>query len=313
MKPRVSIIITTRNRAGHLCDTLGSFNGLHVPEHLPTELLVVDNASTDETGSVIKSSRLLQLPIRYLFESKPGQSNARNSGMANTTGEVILFTDDDVHVPEDWLESMSKPILSAQTDAVAGGVSLAKSLLRPWMSSRHKGWLASTEGLNSTSPQSMFGANMAFRRDVLTKVPNFDPELGPGGLGFGDDYLFSVQLLKAGYRICSNFGCAVEHHFSETRLTRSSWLEAARKRGSTRAFLSYHWSHGNVSFPALRRFVINTTLKSRRLYKRDWMAKEGCPDWELLAVRDAQYYKQYAVEKTRERVYDMHGLVKMRT
>ena len=45
------------------------------------------------------------------------------------------------------------------------------------------------------------GANMAFARRVLDKVPGFDRELGPGGLGFCDDTLFSLQLRTAGFRL----------------------------------------------------------------------------------------------------------------
>ena len=93
---RISIIITTRNRAEHLRNTLKSFERLQVPKEWPAELLIVDNASTDHTAEVIKTSQLSQLPVRYWHEPKPGQSNARNSGMANTAGEVIIFTDDDV-------------------------------------------------------------------------------------------------------------------------------------------------------------------------------------------------------------------------
>src|SRR5256885_122646 len=133
MTPRVSIIITTRNRAEHLRETLASFQRLQVPKELPAELLVVDNASTDDTAEVVKTCRLPNIPLRYLHEPKPGQSNARNSGLANTTGEVILFTDDDVRVSANWIEGMAEPILARKADAVAGGVRIAKELERGWM------------------------------------------------------------------------------------------------------------------------------------------------------------------------------------
>jgi hypothetical protein len=126
---------------------------------------------------------------------------------------MILFTDDDVRPPEDWIDGMCEPILLGKAQAVAGGVRIAPKLHRPWMEALHRGWLASTEGIDPAAPYTMFGANMGFSREVLSKVPAFDTELGPGALGFGDEMLFSWQLLEAGYQIHGALDVAVEHHF----------------------------------------------------------------------------------------------------
>ncbi len=63
MTPRVSIIITTRNQAEHLRQTLESLGKVGVPQELPAELVVVENASTDYTVEVIKGTQLPQLPL----------------------------------------------------------------------------------------------------------------------------------------------------------------------------------------------------------------------------------------------------------
>ena len=235
MPLRASIIITTRNRASLLRGTLESFRRLVVPAALSTELLVVDNASSDESAEVIKSTGLPQLPVRYLYEPGPGQSNARNSGLAHARGEIILFTDDDVRIPPNLLEAMCRPILCGHADAVAGGVKLAPELHRPWMKRLHRTWLASTERLNPAAPREMIGSNMAFSRRVLSRVPQFDPELGPGALGFGDETHFSARLLKAGFVIAGCLQVSVEHCPDVARLGRRSWLASAWKRGATKA------------------------------------------------------------------------------
>lgn len=311
MNPKVSIIITTRNRAQHLRETLASFRGLALPPDLAAELLVVDNASTDETAEVIKTTRLPQMPVRYLHEPKPGQSNARNSGMANTTGEVILFTDDDVRVPVDWVQGMAAPILIRKADAVAGGIKIAPHLERPWMTARHKSWLAATLRLDPLMPGRMIGANMAFSRSVLSRVPAFDEELGPGGIGFHDDGLFSAQLQEAGFVIFGNLDLVLEHYFEESRLKRSAWLSRAARGGRSDAYLDYHWYHKNVTFHAGK---ILTDMA--RLFRERWRsgfrnADEGCTEAEMVLLRRLAYLRYYWMNLKGQRNYNLHGLVKL--
>jgi glycosyltransferase involved in cell wall biosynthesis len=310
--PKVSIIITTRNRAEHLRQTLASLGRMHVPTDLPTELLIVDNASTDDTAEVIKTSCLPNLPVRYLHEAKRGQSNARNSGMDNTTGEVILFTDDDVRVPENWVEAMTAPIRAGLADAVAGGVNIALHLERAWMRPVHRGFLTSTECLHPDDPQTMIGANMAFHRKTLDRVSSFDPELGPGALGFGDDGLFAAQLQRAGYRIAGALANAVEHHFDSSRLLRASFLADAAKRGQTKAYLDYHWYHKDLRNPFLRYLSGRTRLAILRLCRMaECAGVEGCPEWEIEHVRWVNRCRQALVERKRPRNYDRCGLQKL--
>ena len=70
--------------------------------------------------------------------------------------------------------------------------------------------MASTELLSAEAPEYLVGANMALSREVFAKVPGFDPELGPGALGFYDDTLLGWQLQEAGYTIGSAFDVVVE-------------------------------------------------------------------------------------------------------
>lgn len=159
---RVSIIIVTRDRAGDLKQTLQAMRQVAVTDGLEAELLVVDNGSSDETANVVMSCEPGSIPVRYTCEPRAGQSIGRNRGLAETTGEMILFTDDDVRPPVDWLSGMCEPMAQGRADAVCGGVRLAPHLLRPWMTQLHRSWLASTEWLTPGAVQSMVGANMAF-------------------------------------------------------------------------------------------------------------------------------------------------------
>lgn len=102
----VSIIICTRNRAAHLQKTLRALGATSVPPQLEIELLVVDNGSTDRTALVVEANAPRGWSVHRVVESEPGVARARNRGIAETAGDVLLFTDDDVRVSREWIGPM---------------------------------------------------------------------------------------------------------------------------------------------------------------------------------------------------------------
>ena len=271
----------------------------------------MDNASTDDTAELVKSYRLANMPVRHVYEPQRGKGYAYNAGMAAAQGDVFLFTDDDVRPPINWIEGMCRPILSGEADAVAGGVKFAPHLERPWMKSAHYDWLASTLSVNAQQPNRLVGANMAFTKSVLSKVPRFDTELGPGAIGFGDETLFSWQLIEAGYSLQARLDVEVEHHFNPDRLSRKSFASAAKKHGSTVAYLNYHWQHDAMANVRLHLIKRSARLQLRRfMQRREILRHEAMPDWEMEMLLELSFYKQYLIEQKRPRNYEKRGLVK---
>ncbi len=311
MKPNVSIIICTRNRAADLRKTLQDFAQLDVSETLYSELIVVDNASTDDTKQVACASDLRNMPVRWIYEARPGKSYALNTGLMAAQGNVILFTDDDVRPPQDWIAGMCRPFISNEAQVVAGRIEIAPHLQRAWMKSIHRMWLASTE-LDASQPQPLTaGANLGFLREVLSKVPAFDTELGPGALGFGEEVLFQRQLHQCGYHAVALPHVAVEHHFHPDRLGRRSFLSAAAKHGRTAAYIAYHWEHHPVANPRLQALKCRLRVHSNRLkYRRECRESEGMPEWEMLKLQGASFYQHFYEESKRPRNYEKFGLVK---
>ena len=202
----LSIILCTYNRAEHLRHTLESISRLLVPDGWQCSLTVVDNASTDGTAALVQSFDLGSMPLLYVSEAKRGLAHAMNTGAASTDGDILLYTDDDVRPPIDWLEGLCGPIAAGAADAVAGGIRLAPHLARAYLKKEHAGWLASTEYMLKDEKTPLIGASMAFSRRVLKRVPKFDTEVRQGM-----DSLFSYQLEKAGYRIAMALGTVAEH------------------------------------------------------------------------------------------------------
>jgi glycosyltransferase involved in cell wall biosynthesis len=308
---RASIIITTRNRAEHLRQTLQSLASINLPADLPAEVIVVDNGSTDGTAQVVRESSIKTMPVRYLFEERPGQCHARNTGMSAARGDVIVFTDDDVRFAADWLENICRPILNGAADAVCGSIELAPHLSRDWMDSWHRVSFASTERADGKPPENLVGANMAFSKRVLKAVPGFDTELGPGALGFADDSLFSRQILTAGFTLIHEPRSAVVHHFDESRLSRKNLLEVARKHGRSWAYSAYHWEHQTIHHPRLKLWKARVRLAwwELRNLRRPKKA-EGCASWEMRLRSDIHFHKQWIIESRRPRQYEQHGLIK---
>ncbi len=309
MTKDVSVILCSYNRSGMLSETLCSFQKLYVPDDLSVELLLIDNVSVDDTTDVMKNFNHPQIETRIFHASPKGLSNARNRGIAECSGKVLLFTDDDVRFPEDWIPRMAGPILSGMTEALAGGVHLHPDLERDWFTPKHRELLASTERLDEDNPDRLVGANMAVSREVFNVIPGFDPELGAGQLGVGEETLFSGQLREANFQISGDLSVAVEHRPAVSRLTRNWFQSAAKNFGRSEAYISYHWKHRkhNIMLIYMGILFFQTALKMTRAANND---EEVMTMKEFQLLRKLHRLKMHEELHGQDYKYDHHGLVK---
>ena len=312
--PSVSIIIATASRPEPLAETLRSLATVQVPDGWSVELLLVENVAQTGAEELVRTFPQGRFTAaRYFFEPRRGKSQALNLALAQATGDILLFTDDDVRFPVDWLEKMGAPIVAGRADAVAGAVRLAPHLLRPWMNRTLRAWLASTaDYLEADGPSEMCGANMAISRRAVEPIGGFDPELGPGITGGYEETLLSWQIKRAGFKIVTAFGVEVEHHLNPDRLQYQNWIRAATGKGESRAYLAHHWHQRPLASPRLKRFLLGTKLRLRRWCSpRRRPGDEGIAPWELSYVEDLAMYDRYMRELGRPRNYDLKGLRKL--
>src|SRR6185312_3028704 len=196
----------------------------------------VDNGSSDNTREVVENTHVPNLDVRYVSEPRGGKVRAFTAGVAASTGRVLLMTDDDVHVPPNWIEDMCRPILEDEADAVQGGIRIAQHLERPWLRGVLRYWVASVDD-PEFPPEGLVGANMACRRSAVDAVGPLDARLGPGAAGFFEDTVLGWSLERAGYRKIFLPAVAVEHHFRPDRLTIEAFMSTARRMAVAQAIV----------------------------------------------------------------------------
>lgn len=115
--PLVSVVLPTHNRAGLLPRALDSVLAQTMPDF---ELIVVDDASTDDTGAVLESAAARDARIRPVALDAPGgAAAARNRGIAGARGRYVAFLDDDDAWLPRKLEWQAARMESAPDDVVA--------------------------------------------------------------------------------------------------------------------------------------------------------------------------------------------------
>ena len=209
----VSVVVCTYNRAGSLRLTLEALEAQAIPSGIEWELLVVDNNSTDDTRSVVEAfataSRVL---VRYVFVAEQGLSHARNVGLGHAKGHIVAFTDDDVRPATHWVASVTEAMRESSV-AIVGGRILPAWDRRPppWL--EHDRALrydlalmehgAPAEIWDPSGLPAVWGANMAFRREVFERAGLFDPRHGVSGtkLYRGEEVDLVRRALAMGYRV----------------------------------------------------------------------------------------------------------------
>jgi len=144
--PTVSVVIPAYNHASYLAQTISS---ALAQTWRDSEIIVVDDGSTDETPQIAKQ---FGGEIRYLRQANRGIAAARNAGIKQAQGEFISFLDDDdVWEPEYLVSVLSVFQQDADTMAVHTG----------WQAIDEEGNCLPARSINVVPPESMYRALLA--------------------------------------------------------------------------------------------------------------------------------------------------------
>jgi O-antigen biosynthesis protein len=224
--PTLTVAVCTRDRPEALARCVDALERLRYPSER-LQLLVVDNApSSDATERLLRTR---ERRIHRVVEPRPGLDWARNRALAECSGEVIAYTDDDVCVDPEWAERLAAPFASDPHVAAVTGLVLPLELETAAQSlfEAHGGfgrgyeqrWLrvAVERGRRAAARFGNTGkwgtgANMAFRRSVLARLGGFDPALDVGTpTQGGGDLEMLFRVLHAGHTWVYDPSALVRH------------------------------------------------------------------------------------------------------
>jgi glycosyltransferase involved in cell wall biosynthesis len=244
----ISVIIATHNRAQVLDDTLEHMAEVD-RQNLNAEFVIVDNGSSDSTGKVIEKHKEF-LPIRHLFESKPGQNCARNRGLLDgALGEIVVFTDDDIRPHDDWLQVISSSCQRWPQYDVFGG-----RIYPLWPSKEMPNWThtrfiqelgyayhdyAQSEGLYELGRYPSSG-NMWMRKQVFADGTRFDESIAwhPRNQIMATETIFLKNLTEHGRRIMHCPAAIVGHKIAPSQVSLLYILKRAYSWGRGTAHLT---------------------------------------------------------------------------
>ena len=249
----ISVVVCTYNRCESLRDTLRALSQQSLAHGLSMEIVVVDNNSSDRTKAVIEEAvSVSSWPLRYLFEANQGISYARNRGIQEARGEYLFFTDDDVLPESNWAQVLYDAFVGYGADSVGGKV-LPKWLETPppWLvSERLRRQVWGTLALLDRGSQVieakaedknfLYGANMAFRKELFSKLGMFQTDLGAIGSSLlrGDDTEMIGRVLKAGKKVVYIPDAVVYHKVGPERMRKEYFRRWKFSGGRSLARLS---------------------------------------------------------------------------
>jgi glycosyltransferase involved in cell wall biosynthesis len=242
--PQISAIICTHNRAFYLGAAIDSLLKQEFTGKF--EVIVVDNASTDDTRQVVQA-RLPHPRLRYIYEPVTGLSVARNTGAKTAQGAILAYLDDDAVASPYWLAVLYAAYQTNQTLAIAGG---RVTLLWPigfqpprWLSPGLAGNLGaydlgSAPLLIDRPGLTPRGLNYSIRRSFLAQVGGFDPNLGRVGTSLlSNEELHMTELaLEQGWQVAYLPEAHVAHQVAPERLQRSWFLNRGWWQGISECY-----------------------------------------------------------------------------
>jgi len=229
----VSVIMCCYNSASRLRTTL-EYLARQQTSSLSWEIIVVDNASTDDTASLANSLwsnlRRADVPLMLVEQPRPGLSFARAKGVEAARYDILIFCDDDNWLAPNYVQD-AFDIMHLRDDlgALGGaGTAVADAPLPSWFD-QYKECFAcypqgDKEGELSGVYAFLYGAGLVVRRDALDMlVQRGFKAILPDRIGTkltsGGDTELSYALRLAGYKLWFSEKLTFEHYLPASRLT----------------------------------------------------------------------------------------------
>ncbi|NNE35286.1 MAG: glycosyltransferase [Rhodothermales bacterium] len=166
---KISVVVPFFNEEKHIESCIAALTGQSYPKD-QYEIILVDNNSTDQSATIARRNP----EVRVVLEEVQGDYAARNRGIAESTGDIIAFTDADTAPREDWLSSIDQSMRDSGTLVLVGRLHFSSA----------SGSLAMLAAYESDKMEWIFDSkiedlyvaytcNMATRRTVFEQLGGF--------------------------------------------------------------------------------------------------------------------------------------------
>jgi GT2 family glycosyltransferase len=241
--PSISVVVPSIiARVAELDRCLAGLLALDYPRF---EVILVDNRRELPADDPLPRLIADRPRVRSVRAARPGVSAARNVGVEAATGEVVVFTDDDVQVEGNWLRAIGRRfVMQPELDAVTGlilpaelespaqiyferyyGGFSGERTFAPLTLHAGRGALGRARVMVADAEGHLLrriptygvgaygaGANMAFRRETLRRLGGFDEALGTGTPARGgEDLATLIDVLWSGGAVGYEPGAVVYH------------------------------------------------------------------------------------------------------
>lgn len=250
----ISIVVCTYNREQYFCHTLKSL----IENRYPTsdyEILLVDNRSTDGTRARFEAfaAEYPELNLRYVYEPAQGISHARNRGLQEARGEVILYVDDDETVNDVFIEAYARFFeLNPQAQAAGGAIfpkyqSREPAWISPFTRELMTGWLYKGRKIKEFKGKRFPGAgNSGFRKELFRTLGDYNIHLGRKGgeLTGAEEKDLYRRCARAGIKVYYLPQAIVWHHIPDSKLTPEYFVRLTTALGRSERTRTLQQSRG---------------------------------------------------------------------
>ena len=242
----VSIIIPTYNRSDLIEKTLKSLVEQDY-DHAFYEIVVVDNASTDNTAEVIRKW-VAKYPglIRYEFEGRPGSHFARNGVVGKVKGDLLYFTDDDMIADREMLSSLLRVMDEYPEVATVTGRVIPHWIQDPpvWVKKYFvNGWLSLYDRNDnffvSEDDFGVFSCHQMVRKDLFIKAGGYNPDIINGEWLGDNETGLNIKLKNLGGKFAFTHSALTEHIIPLYRTTQSYFNKRFANQGNSDSYTDY--------------------------------------------------------------------------
>lgn len=235
MKAGMTILVCTYNGAERLPRTLRCIAAQQMPAHLDCELLVVNNASTDDTVEIIRKEWQqydTSIRLHMITETKPGLTFARETGFRAAAHDYIILCDDDNWLAPDYVRTAFAVMESRPHIGILGGKGnfVFEEPAPGWLllCNLYAGGEQARES-GKVSAQIVYGAGAVLRKSAYEKIcaGGFVPALTDRqgmSLSSGGDHELCYVLALAGYTVWYEDKLRFDHYITANRLTLPYYL-----------------------------------------------------------------------------------------